>query len=75
MVGCPTISQVWDIKNLFYSSGASDEVFIKTKAKSQKSTVRLTFQSYKGYPEKIQRKKSEISILTFLALKQPFTDI
>ena len=35
-VGCPTISQVWDIQNYFYSwrfGGISDEIFIKTKEK------------------------------------------
>ena len=35
-VGCPTISQVWDIQNYFYSwrfGGISDEVFIKIKEK------------------------------------------
>ena len=58
-VGCPTISQMWDIRNYFYSwsfGGISDEIFIKTKEKYWKSTVRLTLQLYKGDSEKIQRK-------------------
>ena len=59
LLGCPTISQVWDIQNYFYSwrfRGISDEVFIKIKEKYWKSTVRLTLQLYKGNPKKIRRK-------------------
>ena len=35
-LGCPTISQVWDNPNYFYSwrfGGMSEEIFIKTKEK------------------------------------------
>ena len=78
VLGCPTISQVWDIQNYFYwwrFGGISDEIFIKIKEKFWKSTVRLTLQLYKENPEKNTKEKFEIRISTFLALKRLFKDI